>query len=143
MREIKHHKLKYTGILFELLLRQITADILNEGVNSPAVKLLKKYFKNSAPLGKELQLYQMLVKETYSSESKANHFLDVVVSARKKITNSSLRRSKYNLIKELKDLYPVEDFFKSRIKNYKIYASVYKLFEAESTGKVDEFNPKQ
>ena len=96
MKEIKHHKLKNTGILFELLVRQITADILNDGVKSPTVNLLKKYFSKSSPLGKELQLYQMLVKETYGTEDKANRFVDAVISARRKISNSSLRRSKFN-----------------------------------------------
>ena len=49
---IKHSKYKNTGILFELLVRQITADTLREG-ESPAVDLLKNYFFKSE-LGKEL-----------------------------------------------------------------------------------------
>ena len=40
---IKHSKYKNTGILFELLVRQITADTLS-GVDSKATKILKKYF---------------------------------------------------------------------------------------------------
>ena len=143
MKEIKHHKLKNTGILFELLVRQITADILSDGVKKNTVNLLKKYFSKSSPLGKELQLYQMLVKETYGTEDKANRFVDAVIAARRKINNSSLRRSKYNLIKEIKALYPVEEFFKSKIKNYKVHASIYKLFEAETSGNTDDFNPSQ
>ena len=143
MKEIKHHKLKNTGILFELLVRQITADILSDGVKNNTVNLLKKYFSKSSPLGKELQLYQMLVKETYGTEDKANRFVDAVIAARRKINNSSLRRSKYNLIKEIKALYPVEEFFKSKIKNYKVHASIYKLFEAETSGNTDDFNPSQ
>ena len=143
MKEIKHHKLKNTGILFELLVRQITADILSDGVKKNTVNLLKKYFSKSSPLGKELQLYQMLVKETYGTEDKANRFVDAVIAARHKINNSSLRRAKYNLIKEIKDMYPVEEFFKSKIKNYKVHASIYKLFEAETSGNTDDFNPSQ
>ena len=40
---VKHSKYKNTGILFELLVRQITADTL-DGKDSPARKILKNYF---------------------------------------------------------------------------------------------------
>ena len=64
MKKIKHSKIKNTGILFELLVRQVTADVLNDGKKSVAVKLLKKYFSNTKPLGKEITLYNSLMKET-------------------------------------------------------------------------------
>ena len=41
--KIKHNKYKNTGILFELLVRKITADTLSSG-NSKAASLVKKYF---------------------------------------------------------------------------------------------------
>ena len=44
--KIKHSKYKNTGILFELLVRQITADTL-KGVDSPAINLLKENFVKS------------------------------------------------------------------------------------------------
>ena len=40
---IKHSKYKNTGILFELLVRQITADTL-DGKDSMASSILKEYF---------------------------------------------------------------------------------------------------
>ena len=49
--KIKHSKFKNTGILFELLVRQITADTLKGG-DSPAIDLLKTYFVKSE-LGRE------------------------------------------------------------------------------------------
>ena len=58
-RKLKHSKIKNTGILFELLTRQITADVLN-GKDSKSVELVKKFFNENAPLGKELQLYRLL-----------------------------------------------------------------------------------
>ena len=101
-RKIKHSKIKNTGILFELLVRQVTADVLNDGKKSVAVKLLKKYFSNSKPLGKEIQLYNMVLNESFTSEAQANRFLDEVLKSRTKISNASLRREKYNLIKEIR-----------------------------------------
>ena len=131
-RKLKHSKIKNTGILFELLTRQITADVLN-GDNSKAVNILKKYFNDKTQLGKEKQLYEILIAENYRSEDKANRLVDAVVKSRQKLVNSSLRREKYNLIKEIKDNFiNVEDFFRARISNYKVHASIYKLFLSES-----------
>ena len=135
--KLKHHKLKNTGILFELLSRQITADLLSENSNPFSVKLLKKYFNKGTQLGKELRLYNILMKESCGSEIKSNYLLDNVLKTRESLSNKSLRRQKYNLIKEIKDNYPLTDFFKSKIKNYKIYASIYQLFENANTDPKD------
>ena len=135
--KLKHHKLKNTGILFELLSRQITADLLSENSNPFSVKLLKKYFNKGTQLGKELRLYNILMKESWGSEIKSNYLLDNVLKTRESLSNKSLRRQKYNLIKEIKENYPLTDFFKSKIKNYKIYASIYQLFENANTDPKD------
>ena len=130
-RRVKHSKIKNTGILFELLTRQITADILNSG-KSAAIKLIKTYFKESTELGKEIQLYNILVNKNFKSETRASYLVDAVVKSRKKINFSQLRREKYNLIKEIKENYNLTDFFNSRISNYRVLASIYKLFSTEN-----------
>ena len=140
MNKIKHSKIKNTGILFELLTRQITVDILN-GNNSGAVVLLKKYFSEKTELGREYKLYEFLLKSTYNSENRANSLIDAVISARQKLYNSVLRREKYNLIKEIKETYDVTEFFKSKLPNYKVYASIYKVLQSESTP--EKFDPKE
>ena len=140
MNKIKHSKIKNTGILFELLTRQITVDILN-GNNSGAVILLKKYFSEKTELGKEYKLYEFLLKSSYKSENRANSLIDAVISARQKLHNSVLRREKYNLIKEIKETYDVNEFFKSKLPNYKVFASIYKVLQSEST--TENFDPKE
>ena len=130
-RQVKHSKIKNTGILFELLTRQITADILNSG-KSAAIKLIKTYFKENTELGKEIQLYNILVNKSFKSETRASYLVDAVVKSRKKINFSQLRREKYNLIKEIKENYNLTDFFNSRISNYRVLASIYKLFSTEN-----------
>ena len=140
MNKIKHSKIKNTGILFELLTRQITVDILN-GNNSGAVVLLKKYFSEKTELGREYKLYEFLLKSTYKSENRANSLIDAVISARQKLHNSVLRREKYNLIKEIKETYDVNEFFKSKLPNYKVFASIYKVLQSEST--TENFDPKE
>ena len=130
-RQVKHPKIKNTGILFELLTRQITADILNSG-KSAAIKIIKTYFKENTELGKEIQLYNILVNKNFKSETRASYLVDAVVKSRKKINFSQLRREKYNLIKEIKENYNLTDFFNSRISNYRVFASIYKLFSTEN-----------
>ena len=130
--KIKHSKVRNTGILFELITRQITADII-ENKDGLAVGLLKKYFSPNTQLGKEYELYKVLTTENYKSESKANHLIDAVLKTYNKINRSQLRREKYNLVSEIKNSYSVDEFFMARIPNYKVYASIYKLFESLTT----------
>ena len=129
----KHSKIRNTGILFELLTRQITVDVLNNNKKAQAAKILKEFFNKKTQLGKEYELYKVLTTENYKSENKANHLVDAVISTRQKLNNSQLKREKYNLIKEIKRNYNVSDFFMARIPNYKVNASIYKLFESNSS----------
>jgi hypothetical protein len=126
----KHSKIRNTGILFELLTRQITVDVLNNNKKAQAAEILKEFFNKKTQLGREYELYRVLATENYKSESKANHLVEAVVSARKKLNNSQLKREKYNLIKKIKENYNVSDFFMVRIPNYKVNASIFKLFDS-------------
>jgi hypothetical protein len=128
MKTLKHAKLKNTGILFELLVRQVASDTLNNS-DSKALPLIKKHFAKSTELAKELNLYQTLVKEKFSKEDKANHLIEAVLEAQGKLNQTILNRQKYNLIKEIKKHYNLEDFFKSKVNNYKTLAATFKLFE--------------
>ena len=132
-QRVKHSKIKNTGILFELISRQITVDVMNGDDKSKSVEMLKKFFNEKTELGKENQLYQVLLKENYNSSHKAEKLVDAVVKASQKLQNKKLRTEKYNLIKEVKKNYVVEDFFRARIPNYKVYASIYKKFIVETT----------
>ena len=140
MKKIKHLKLKNTGILFELLSRQVTVDLMENKKNPMSVSLMKKYFNKDVELGRELQLYNLLIKEVCSSETKADYLVEKVIKVRGKLNNSKLRREKYNLIKEVKGKYPVKEFFNAKINNYKLLASIYKLFDSETLQ--EGFDPK-
>ena len=137
MKKIKHSKYKNTGILFELLVRQIATDTLNNR-DSIATQIIKEHFSKKTELVKELKLYQSVIKETFNSEYKASEFLNIILRERTKLNETTLNRQKYNLIKDIKTNYVLEDFFKYRVSNYKENASVYKLFEYST-----DDNPKQ
>jgi len=136
MSTVKHSKFKNTGILFELLVRQIASDTLSKD-NSEAVRIIKEYFSNKTQLGKELQLYQTILNEKFNSESQANRFIDAVLSSRRKLNKGKLRREKYNLIKEIKEHYDIEKFTKARVDNYRTLASTYTIFENTSLRPAD------
>lgn len=134
--KIKHSKYKNTGLLFELLVRQITADTLNGG-ESPSLNILKKSFAKTE-LGKEYKLYETLFKTKNLSEGKAEITLNAVLEATRKLNRSALRREKYNLIKEIQQHYNVNEFFKHQVPNYKGYAAFYKLIEIYNSDKLSE-----
>ena len=139
-KKLKHSKIKNTGILFELLTRQITADVL-DGKDSKAVKIVKTFFNENTVLGKELQLYRLLSEKHYKSESKANEFLDLIIKSRRKLSSAKIRNEKYNLIKVIKESYQVEDFFNGRISNYKLLASISNFIQSQVTN--EDFQPDQ
>ena len=142
MHKAKHSKFRNTGILFELLTRQVTSDILSGKDESFAKNILFKYFAENKELGKELQLYNFLVNEVAKDETQAEKYIEIVLKQRDKLNQKSLASEKYNLIKEIKDVYPINDLFKSSIKNYKVLASIYKIFE-NHVNKNSKFDVKE
>ena len=137
MKKIKHSKFKNTGVLFELLVRQITLEVLNGDKTENAKKIVKEFFSQGTELNKELRLYELLLKEKYSSENRAEKFVDTVVQAHTKINETKLAKEKYNLIKEISSKFDIEQFLSSPISNYKVLASIYKIFEARRSENYD------
>lgn len=137
MKKLKHSKYKNTGILFELLVRQIATDTLNNK-DSYATKIIKEHFSKTTELSKELRLYKLFIEESFDSDYKASEFVNIILKERIKLNESSLNRQKYNLIKSIKKNFIIEDFFKYRVSNYKENASIYKLFENTTSD-----NPKE
>jgi hypothetical protein len=128
MANIKHNKYKNSGILFELLVRKITADTMSNQ-DSKAVSLIKKYFVNTE-LAKENKLYQSISKSQNISEAKAESILSTILEINKTLDRNKLVKEKYNLIKEIKANFDIDDFFKAKINNYKLLSSTYTLLEA-------------
>ena len=126
--KVKHSKYKNTGILFELLTRQLTSDTI-AGTQPKALSFLKKHFNKKTELLKEYKIYHTLATQKYNKDSQASMLIETLLDAHEKLNKSQLRREKYNLIKEIKDTYNVNDFFKAQITDYKIMASIFNLLE--------------
>ena len=129
MKKLKHSKFKNAGILFELLVRQVTADILNGSVDSKANSILRRFFSEATELGKENRLYRIVLEEKVKDQVSADRLLESILKTRKKLDEKTLALQKYELIKEIKSNYPIDDFLKGSISNYKLLASIYKIFE--------------
>ena len=129
--KIKHSKYKNTGILFELLSRQLTSDTV-EGNTTHSLDLIKKYFKKGTMLCEELQHYSVLTNNKYKDPKKSEILLEAVLKKRENLKTKQLAAEKYNLIKEIKKYYSIDNFFKAKIQNYSEQASIYTLFETIS-----------
>jgi len=138
---VKHNKIKNTAILYELLSRQITADVINDSKSPKSVKIFKEFFNKNTELGKEYALYQVLLEKKYKNDSHAATLVEAVIKSRRKLSNRRLNSEKFNLIKTIKESYDIKEFFNTRLPNFKIMASIYKVFGTE-TGKED-FGPVQ
>ena len=130
MAVVKHSKYKNTGLLFELLVRQIATDTMSN-INSPAIKTLKKYFVNTE-LGKEYKIYEQLSNFKNLTEVKSELVISSLLEASQKLDRVEIKKQRYNLIKEIKKSYDVEKFFKAKVNNYKIYAALNNLIENQN-----------
>ena len=138
--KVKHSKYKNTGILFELLTRQLTSDTI-AGNQPKSLSFLKKHFNKKTELLKEYKIYHTLATQKYNKDSQATMLIETLLEAHKNLNKGQLRREKYNLIKEIKENYNVNDFFNGRITNYKLFASIYNTFQSETSPTV--FNPEE
>ena len=137
MKKIKHSKFKNTGVLFELLVRQITLEVLNGDKTENAKNIVREFFGPTTELNKELRLYDILLKEKYSSETKADRLVETVCDAHTKLNQLKLSKEKFNLIKEVSAKFDIEQFLSSPITNYKVLASIYKVFESKRESNYD------
>ena len=139
--KVKHSKYKNTGILFELLTRQLTSDTI-AGNQPKSLSFLKKHFNSKTELLKEYKIYHTLATQKYNKDTQATMLIETLLDAHKKLNKSQLRREKYNLIKEIKDTYNVNDFFKAKITDYKIMASIFNLLENKEATPLSIVNSK-
>ena len=137
MKKLRHSKYKNTSILFEMLVRKLTSETLSSN-KSVTIDIIKKYFGRNTELAKELHLYNMLVKEQFKSEAQALDYIRTVKESHKKLNQTTLKRQRYNLVKEISERFVFTDLAKIHISNYKVLASINMLFEYDETD-----NPKR
>lgn len=136
MKKLKHNKLKNTGLIFEILTRMVVQETLDESKENRAIRIIRTHFKKNSELLKELRLYQSLHNYTVKN---GGELLDLTLQARKKLNEQTLSRERYSLIKSINKTYNPEIFFNTRVSNYKLNASTFKLFEYKGTDNPEEY----
>ena len=129
--KIKHSKLRNTGLIFELLVKQIAADTLSKK-DSPALAILKKHFTGKTSLSKEFKLYEFILKNSGVNQNKAEAILSTITEISRKLNQKTLKNQKYNLISDIKESYNIDEFFAIQVRDYKPLASLYCLLEAQN-----------
>ena len=133
--KIKHTEYKNTGIIFELLVKQIAADTLNNR-DSKAVGIIKKHFTGKTSLVREFKLYEFILKNKGIGQNKAETILSTITEVSRKINQRTLKKQKYALISDIREGYKVEEFFGIQTPDYKALASLYCLLEAQNNNNV-------
>ena len=136
MKNLKHTKIKNTAVVFEVLTRRLVTEAMEGKATPSSLKLIQKHFNAKSILFKELALYRSLLQNKNISEQEISKYLDLVVEARKRLPETSLKKAKYNLIKDLKTKYGDEflvNGFNEKLREYREMASIYKLFEYDAT----------
>ena len=136
---IKHSKYKNTGLIFELLVKQIAADTLNKK-DSAAVSILKNNFTGRTALVREFKLYEFILKNKSVSQSKAESIVSTIIEVARTIDKKVLKKQKYSLIKEIKESYDLDEFFSISVKDYKPLAALFCLMEAHKVTDVIDPN---
>lgn len=129
MKKIKHKKHRNTGLIFEMLVKKMTSNVLKgDGINEIS-SIIKKHFSNNSEIRKELSFYQMLTKEKVTSPNLANEFIESIKEARNTLDLEKLNREKYRLYKDITAYFGGDSFFDIKVENYQQYASIYTIFE--------------
>jgi len=137
--KIKHSKFRNTGLIFELLVKQIAADTLNKK-NSPAIDILKKHFTGRTSLVREFKLYEFILKNKGIGQNKAETILSTITEISKKLNRNTLKEQKYSLISDIKKGYNINEFFSIQVSDYKALASLYCLLEAQNNNELIDPN---
>ena len=137
--KVKHSKYKNTGLIFELLVKQVAADTLSKK-DSPAVKIIREYYAGNSSLAKEYRLYEYIGKNKGVSQYKAEAIVSTIIELSRKINGETLKKQKYDLIAEIKEHYDLDEFFAIKVRDYKPLAALYCLLEAQNS--LDLINPQ-
>lgn len=128
MKVLKHNKYKNSGLIFEILTRKLVSESMD---NTPtySASIIKRHFSRGTELHKEVELYHTL-QESNVKLSMCDKLISVVLETHyNNIDRVKLIVEKHNLIGALKRTYNLDDFFSSRVTNYKLLASIYKIME--------------
>lgn len=133
---IQHNKKRNVGIIYELLLRSISASLVegNKQKAQDALDIIAKYYDKSTELYKEYRLFNAMVKSTVSDTPVAAAVLSEAKSAARRFDIKKLDHEKSLLIREINHKLQDLNFYHRRIPDYRYYATVQNLMNEWSIG---------
>lgn len=137
-KKLKHKKLRNTGLIYELLVRQITSDVLN-GRTPKSLDIVKKFFRKGSLLSEELRLFNVLLGKKVKNSEFASEIVEAVLKAKTAINRQALDKEKYLLVKEINENLDKAQFFKTQVRNYVAYACIANLLEYNSEDNPTEY----
>ncbi len=136
MKKLKHSKCKNTLFLHTVLIQQAVRDVMqSKKPNSNAYKIFNKYFNKNSLLHQQYKLYKTLYTPPSvidGNSQRAKEYVQTVIKSYNKLDKNKITMLKYNLIKQIKQHYDIDVMFQMDVDDYKIYASINKLFESQS-----------
>ena len=128
---MKHNKKYNIGVIFELLTKQVATGVINEQpeVSKKASTLINKYFSMDGLLHEELLLFNILLYNQADSHRVASKLLEGTLISSQAMEESELIKVIETLIKEISEVFDEQTFFKTKIPNYKVYASIQQLLD--------------
>lgn len=130
MKKLKHKKQKNVGLIYEILIKKITNELINGNKDTIAQKILEKYFNKYTEIYKENKIYQIILGSAGKNYNQIYRNLNESLNIWKVIDKNKIIVEKYNLVGEIMSAFG-DKFFTCEIRNYKELASIYKLIEAK------------
>ena len=123
---LKHNKKRSTAIVYELLLRRVSENLIegNRKGAASVVSILKRYFSPNTPIGFELEMIDAMRKNRGVSSNMASRIIAEIKIASKSLDKKLIEIKKSNLIKEINHTLG-KDFFSSyKLQDYRALASM-------------------
>jgi len=118
---VKHNKKRNVGIIYELLLKYISKNILegNKAEAKKATRIVESRFKKGTELYKEFRLYNALAStKITNTHTIASILTEAKNAARNRINEEKLEKEKSNLIRDIN--YNLEkSFYFQNVDNYR------------------------
>ncbi len=133
---IQHNKKRNVGIIYELLLRAVSAAIVENDKKRAqlALDIIEKHYDKKTELYKEYRLFNALIKSTVSDTPVAAAVLAEAKSAARRADSRKLDYEKSMLIRAINHSLQDANFYQRRIPDYRLYATVQNLINEWAAG---------
>ena len=133
---MKHNKKRNVGIIYELLLRYISINLVEDNKKnaSKALRIIERRFNNSTELYKEFRLFNALVKTRTDSISTATKILNEAKDAIRRSDKTVIDREKSRLIRDINHILEDKQFYYRKINDYRDLGTIQQLLNEWSKG---------